>query len=68
MTKNYTYLTVKKIVDHPDYPFTFGHLRMLLIRRKENGLNVCIRKVGRSLLFRKDLFDEWIENQQEKIE
>jgi len=59
------YLRVKQIVDSDEYPFNFSQLQNLLYKRKNNGLYKAIRKVGRRVIIRKDLFDEWIESYQE---
>lgn len=55
------YLTIKQIVDSPSYPFTEGQIRNFLLERKSNGLRKCIRKIGKRIYIREDLFIEWIE-------
>ncbi len=47
------------------YPFTLGQIRKLLLDRESNGLDKCIRRVGRRVYFRLDYFEKWIENQKE---
>lgn len=59
------YVTIKQIIDEKLYPFTFGQLRSLLLHRYENGLNKCIRKIGKCLYIRVDLFEEWIESHED---
>lgn len=43
------------------YPISLGTLRTLLAHRHDNGLDICVRKIGRKLLIRRDLFESWIE-------
>jgi hypothetical protein len=59
--QNYQYMNTKQIISCGKYSFTMGQLRQLLLYRDSNGLNICIRKVGKTLLFRMDLFEKWIE-------
>lgn len=40
-------------------------LRALLFRRKENGLNKAVVRVGRRLLVDTDAFDAWLSEQRE---
>lgn len=60
---NIQYLSVDQIVESPDYPFSLGQLRFFLTKRHQNGLEKAIRKIGKRLYLRKDLFDAWIEKQ-----
>jgi hypothetical protein len=66
MMNDYEYLTVKQIVESKNYPFTFGQMRFFLTKRHRNRLSKAVRKIGRSLYLRKDLWESWIEEQQEK--
>lgn len=59
------WMTVKQIADDPNYPFTRAMLCYYLLHRHKNGLQTAVRKVGRKLILRKDLFDAWIESQSE---
>jgi hypothetical protein len=43
-----------------------GQIRHLLLYRHRNGLQDAIRKIGKRLMFRVDLFDQWIEGQKEE--
>jgi len=56
------YLTLNQIIDGEKYPFTYGQLRSFLINRTQNGLEKAVRKIGRRLYIREDLFIEWIES------
>lgn len=63
---NYEYWSTQKIVDSGKYSFTMGQMRHFLLHRHRNGLNAAVRKIGKRLVFRIDLFDAWIENQASK--
>lgn len=62
---NFQYWSPRQIVDSGKYPFTMGQIRHLLLYRHRNGLQAAVRKVGKRLMFRVDLFDLWIEEQKE---
>ena len=57
----FQYLTLKQIVANDCYPFSLGQMRMLMLYRRRNGLNKAVRKIGKCLFIRRDLFEEWIE-------
>lgn len=57
------YLSINQIVESNQYPFTLGQLRHYLTRRHKNNLEIAIRKIGKRLYLRKDLFEQWIESQ-----
>ena len=61
----FQYLSPQQIVKSGHYPFTIGQLRHLLLFRHRNGLESAVRKVGKRLMFRLDLFEAWIEEQKE---
>lgn len=60
---NYEYLSVKQLMGDHRYPFTYGQLRNFLNFRHRNGLEKAIRKVGKCVYVRRDLFEQWIEDQ-----
>lgn len=60
------YMSINQIVDCGLYPFTVGQIRHFLLQRKKNGLNEAVRQIGKRLYLRVDLFDAWINNQQEQ--
>lgn len=62
---DFQYLSIKQIVDSKRYPFTIGQMRHYLIMRHRNGLQNAVRKVGKMIVLRIDLFDQWIEEQGE---
>lgn len=57
------YLKIEQIVGSDRYPFTMDQMRYLLIHRRKNGLNEAVRKIGKRIYIRMDLFDAWIEKQ-----
>jgi hypothetical protein len=61
----YRYLNIKQIAESVQYPFTLGQMRHYLIMRHKNGLHTAVRKIGKRLFLRVDLFEEWIECQGE---
>jgi len=63
MSENYMYLNVKQIIENSKYPFTKGQINYFLLNRHKNGLEEAIRKIGKRIYFRIDLFDLWIEKQ-----
>lgn len=58
------YMSIKQIVGDGKYPFTQPMMRHYLLHRHKNGLDQAIRKIGKRLFIRMDLFDEWIEQQK----
>ncbi len=63
---NIEYWSPQQIVKSGRYPFTMGQMRHLLLYRHRNGLQEAVRKVGKRLVLRMDLFDTWIESQSSK--
>lgn len=59
---NFQYLTIQQVADSGRYPFTIGQLRHYLIFRHKNGLESAIRKIGKRIYVRQDLFENWIES------
>jgi hypothetical protein len=64
LMENHCYLSVQDIVECQLYPFTIGQIRHFLSMRHRNGLVKAVRKLGKRLYLRKDLFDLWIEQQR----
>jgi hypothetical protein len=60
------YVSPEQIVADPRFPFTMGMLRHYLLHRHSNGLQKAVRKVGKRLFLRLDLFEAWIEKQSGK--
>lgn len=56
------YVSIKDIVNDEKYPFSLGQLRALITKRHLNGLATSIRKIGRRIYIREDLFDEWFDS------
>ncbi len=63
---DYQYCSPQQIVKNGKYPFTIGQMRHLLLYRHRNGLEKAVRKIGKRLVLRMDLFDSWIESQTSK--
>lgn len=63
MKEEHTYLSFDQIVEK--FPFSEAIVRKWLFKRRDNGLNVAIRKIGGKIYFRKDLFIEWIEQHKD---
>lgn len=61
---NYEYWSSKQIADSDKYPFTIGQIRHYLLMRHRNGLEKAVRKIGKRLYLRRDLFEQWIESNQ----
>lgn len=61
---NFEYWSPRQIVNSGKFPFTMGQVRHLLLYRHRNGLKDAVRKVGKRLMFRVDLFERWIEKQR----
>jgi len=60
------YITIPEIIEGGNYPFTKGQIRSLLMNRDKNGLSKAVRKIGKRLYVRTDLFDLWIESYEER--
>lgn len=58
------YLSIQQIVGSNRYPFTAGQMRHYLLMRHSNGLAQAVRKIGKRIFIRMDLFEDWIEKQQ----
>ena len=63
---DYEYWSPRQIISSGRYPFSMGQIRHFLLHRHRNGLDAAVRKIGKRLIIRKDLFDEWIESQATK--
>ena len=61
---NFEYWSPQQIVSSGRYPFTMGQIRHLLLYRHKNGLQEAVRRIGKRLMFRLDLFEQWIEGQK----
>jgi len=62
---NYEYWSPQQIVSSGKYPLSMGQLRHLLLYRHKNGLQSSVRRIGKRLVLRIDLFARWIEMQGE---
>ncbi len=57
------YGSVEQVAENPKYPFTESQIRYHLLHRNKNGLATAVRKIGKRLYLRLDLFEAWIESQ-----
>lgn len=57
------YMSVNQIVDSSLYPFTKGQMQHYLLHRHKNGLDNAVRKIGKRIFLRIDLFNAWIDQQ-----
>jgi hypothetical protein len=54
------FLTVKQLASK--FPiFSEAALRHLIKHAKENGFEICIRRIGTKLLINVEIFETWIE-------
>jgi hypothetical protein len=60
---DHDYWSPKQVVSSQHYSFSMGQLRYFLLYRHKNGLEKAVRKIGKRLLIRTDLFEKWIELQ-----
>lgn len=56
------YCTVNQIADDPNFCFTVSMLRFYIFNADKNGLAPAIRRIGRKILLRRDLFIAWVES------
>ncbi len=57
------YCTVRQIADDPAFCFTISMLRYYILHAHRNGLLTAIRRIGKKVLIRRDLFVLWLEKQ-----
>lgn len=55
------YLRPKQIADDKRFGFTLPMVRYYLLHSHKNGLKQAVRKIGKKVLIREDLFIDWIE-------
>ncbi len=55
------YRTVKELANDPQLCFTVPMLRFYILHAEKNGLAPAIRRIGRKIVIRHDLFIAWIE-------
>ena len=61
-SKDKEYCTLKQIADDPTFCFTVPMLRYYVLHAHKNGLARAIRRLGRKVLIRRDLFIQWLES------
>ena len=60
---NKKYRTVKQIASDPSLCFTVPMLRYYILHAHKNGLESALRRIGKKVVIRRDLFIAWIEKQ-----
>jgi hypothetical protein len=58
---NRIYCTVKQIASDPAFCFSVSMLRYYILHAHKNNLNKALRRIGKKVLIRRDLFVEWLE-------
>lgn len=66
INRDESYCTLKQIVDDPIFCFTMPMLRYYVLNAHKNGLARALRRIGRKVLIRRDLFIDWIEEQSSR--
>jgi hypothetical protein len=59
------YLTPRQLAERQP-AFNLNQLRWLLVHRNVNGMNRCIRRIGKRLLVDEKAFLEWIDAHHER--
>ena len=59
----FEYWSPEGLIKSGKYGLTLGQLRHLLLHRHKNQLDKVVRKVGKRLYLRKDLWADWFESQ-----
>lgn len=57
------FMTVKEAAR--EFPFSESSLRYLIFNGKSNGLNTCLRKIGKKILVNIADFERWIDAHKE---
>lgn len=65
---DYEYWELKQIEKSPKYPFSMGQLHYFMLKRHQNKLEKAVRKIGKRIYIRMDLFNDWIEKQAKEKE
>ena len=63
----FKWLTKKQIVESDNYPFSMGQLCAFLNGRRKNGLSKAVRKIGKCIYIREDLFNSWIDSKEDVL-
>jgi hypothetical protein len=62
----FVYCTLPQLARDPQLCFTLPMLRYYVLHAHSNGLERALRRIGRKILVRKDLFIDWLESQSRK--
>lgn len=63
---NQKYCTVKQIASDSAFCFSIPMLRYYILHAHRNGLSHALRRIGKKVLIRRDLFVAWLEKQARK--
>lgn len=63
MKQDARYCTIQQLAADPQFCFTAPMLRYYVLHAHKNGLSKAIRRIGKKVLIRRDLFIDWIEHQ-----
>lgn len=63
MSEEHKYCTVNQIATDPAFCFTIPMLRYYILHAHRNGLSQALRRIGKKVLIRRDLFVAWLEKQ-----
>ena len=66
MNEEKTLVTKKQILENPIYPFSKGQIDYFFTNRHKNGLESAVRKIGKRVYIRLDIFNSWIEKQSKE--
>lgn len=61
------YCTIKQLAEDEELPFTEPMIRYYLQNSEKFGLTHVIRKIGRKVIVRKDLFLDWVESHYKSL-
>ena len=61
---SFHYMTVRQIANDSSFCFTVPMLRYYVLHTHKNGLMPALRRIGKKILIRRDLFIDWIEKEQ----
>ncbi len=56
------YCTPRQLAEDRSLCFSLAMIRYYILHSHSNGLEPCLRRLGRKILIRKDLFLKWLES------
>jgi hypothetical protein len=61
--KQPTFITVKQAAEDPCLPFSESSLRYHIFNSKTNGLEPCLRRIGKKIVIIRELLIDWVMNE-----